>query len=384
MKKVLLACLFLLCPMVAWAQESQTAVFDEDGKIESLVTHAYTGSGDSGFDKIVDWSLASASDPVGLTDVALQLAEAEKIMLRPHGSICSASLFQLAIRAAVKQGNEEALGRIAKGAKQYGLDEIAKNTEASKKLAGDSRPVDRGSDNRMMEALAKLSDDEKFQFGLSQHMIAASSDDPESLKKVRGTLAEDTKLPKVAKDYFLAEMDNQIKELEALSEGEREALLALAGPSRQAQGRLIASSGLIESRDSYARADGYYELYENGSVKIKHFICTNDRFGGGADSVLVMAVTTRVNNKNHVLWATKHVYGVGSNPTKNNRKEMTEWRSMSKEYADMVKNGRATIQFAVPVSAGGSMSALRGAYNQLAARIGQDGAKALEAWLFGG
>ena len=383
MKKMLCACVLLLCPMIAWAQTSETAVFDKEGNIETTI-HALAGPGDAGFDKMVDWELAagaaSAFNPVGLADVAIQLAEAEKIMLRPHSSISVSALFQLAIRAAVKQGDGETLERLAKGAKVYGMDEIAKDAETSKALAGASRSG-AGSDNKFAELLEQLSDEEKFQLSVSQNRIAASSNDLEELQKTRAALAEDTNLTQAAKDYLLAEIDAQAEELGTFSEGEREVLLALSGASRQAQGGLIAYSGVIRTSRGDAYAVGEYWIYENGQIKVHHWTKIGAR-SGTAYSTFLLVVVERVNGQNRIIWATKHDGIRGSNPLHPSREQdVTEWRSMPRAVADKIRNGRATIQFTMPCTTSSSGDAKRTAFQNLSNMIGQQAAQEIGSYV---
>ena len=292
--------------------DDSSNIFGESGEIVVLKAQSFDGSSDSGFSPLVNWNLASvaaaSADPVGLTDVALQLAEAEKIMLRPHGSISTSTLFKLAINAAVKQGDQETLDRLVKGAKQYGLDEIAKEAETSKELASTTRSE--GDTNEKREKLlAQLSDDEKFSFWVSMNLVAISFHNPEELKKTKIVLTEDQNLVKAAKDYLLAEVDNRIKEFESLSLEERETLIELASISRQ--GRVIASShGEVGAKRGSHHATGRFEIYENGQVKVNHW-AKQGGWSGTAYSTYLLTVTER-SNRNKIIWAWKNNFAVGN------------------------------------------------------------------------
>ncbi|MDR0327908.1 MAG: hypothetical protein LBI05_06395 [Planctomycetaceae bacterium] len=436
MNKIMFACSLLLYPMLAWAQGIQNGIVD-------IVTVPSFGSGDSGFEKMVDWELAasaaSASDPVGLTDVALQLAEAERVMLRSHGSIPASTLFQLAIRAAVKRGDGETLERLAKGAKLYGLDEIANDAETSKRLTDNSREGigDRGRDGKVIELLEQLSDDEKFQFGLFHNQVTLATGNTDDLKTLKAVLVEDTTLDRAAKGFLIAEIDDQIKDLESLSEGEREVLLALSAPSRQVygqqqqnrpvaealaaillaiaerelnknnqgggssssqpaptppkpptlpppSGKLIASSGgKIDSRSGNAKASGWYDIYDDGRVKIKHWTMIDARHGS-AHSTYLLTVVENTNNKNKIIWATKHGFSVGSSPWRNESKDTGyEWRSMPQAVADKIRSHRAVVCFTLTTDQSSGFAAQEKALKQLGNQATQAAVQAAEAWLMG-
>ena len=229
----------VLVPALSMAQENQAV---EDGVFDDIPVMEFANSGDPGFDKLVDWDLASraatSSDPVGLTDVALQLAYAERrILFRPHRTFDVSALFQLALRAAAAEGDQDTLERLALGTKQYGLDAIADEAEAAIELASAARSSFENRENvavgKLFAIVSQLTDGEISQFLTLQNRIAASFGTPEELEQVKAFLVESQELAKVVRDYLVAELDNRIERFSALTADEQEALIRLASITGQ-------------------------------------------------------------------------------------------------------------------------------------------------------
>lgn len=81
-------------------------------------------------------------DAALMTDIALQLAEGERVLLREHTAGSSADMFKMAIKVATETNNTEALDRMAKAAEAHGNQQLAADVAAAKKLAGASRADD--------------------------------------------------------------------------------------------------------------------------------------------------------------------------------------------------------------------------------------------------
>jgi len=367
LKNLLLASAILAVVLVpVWSlaqgdQATQTAIFNAEGEsAEGLPIVPAVNSGDAGFDKLVDWNLASnaasASDPVGLTDVALQLAYAEKTLLRSHEAFTTSTLFKLALRAATSQGNLDTLERLALGAKQYGLDDIAKEAEAAKELASATRSSVEDAEKKQLEKfeqlMTQLSDEERFQFWFSQNQVNLAFDNPDELKNVRAVLVADQELGRTTKDYLLAEVDGRIKEFESLPQEERDALLELASISRQGRGQPIARDTKNMSVPNGGEAYGWYTLYPNG--QINHYIWTKQSGSADINSTLLIVVTERVNNQWRVLWAVKSGDSIGHNPIKRGKaKETTKWDSIYQETVDKIRKGQVRIHLIVTLGGPG-------------------------------
>ncbi|MCA9013289.1 MAG: hypothetical protein KDB01_26250 [Planctomycetaceae bacterium] len=86
----------------------------------------------------------SHGDSVLLTDVALQLAEGERVLLRSRKAITVAQAMDLAINAAGQRQDTTSLHRIAKFAEMQGNKELAEKVAAAIKLAAVSRDTTSG------------------------------------------------------------------------------------------------------------------------------------------------------------------------------------------------------------------------------------------------
>jgi hypothetical protein len=98
---------------------------------------------DPAFDTYVDLDdLAEAwenLDAKALTDIGLQLAEGERVLLRSHKSITAAQVLSLAARVASQTRDKETLQRLVRAAETQKRDELAVQFRAALKLASASR-----------------------------------------------------------------------------------------------------------------------------------------------------------------------------------------------------------------------------------------------------
>ena len=101
---------------------------------------------DAGFDRHVDVVLLgqawSEMDPALLTDVALQMVEAERVLLRPHKYLPAEKLLAAAAKVASEKRDAPSLDRLSKIAARMENKALAGQILAAKKLAGESRAFD--------------------------------------------------------------------------------------------------------------------------------------------------------------------------------------------------------------------------------------------------
>lgn len=100
---------------------------------------------DPAFEKYVDIRLLHVArknmDCGMLTDVALQLAKGEEVLLRPHKLVSSDALLRLAVDWAEEKRDESILKRISLAAQHLGKKELTEYLSSQEKLAGESRSV---------------------------------------------------------------------------------------------------------------------------------------------------------------------------------------------------------------------------------------------------
>jgi len=80
----------------------------------------------------------ASSDAEQLSDVAFQLAEGERVLLRNRRGITADQAFKLAVQAAGNRGDKPALDRLSKAAKQRDDQELATHIAAAQTLAATS------------------------------------------------------------------------------------------------------------------------------------------------------------------------------------------------------------------------------------------------------
>jgi len=100
---------------------------------------------DPAFERFVDIRLlgraVSDLDASLMTDLALQLAEGERVLLRSHKGLPAKGVLQSAAKMAAKKGDKKSLSRLAKYAKQSKDEDLGKLVSTNLKFAEKSRPV---------------------------------------------------------------------------------------------------------------------------------------------------------------------------------------------------------------------------------------------------
>ena len=100
---------------------------------------------DPAFRKYVDISLLAVAwgdlNPVLMTDVALQLQDGERILLRSHRAVTSKELLKTAARIAGENNDEATLARIKAAGEKTGDKELAGQVTLAAKLGGSARDM---------------------------------------------------------------------------------------------------------------------------------------------------------------------------------------------------------------------------------------------------
>ena len=139
LKNLLLASVMfavVLVPALSKAQEVSTE--EADFALSLDVT-------DPMFNRYVDFNLLgwawTEQDPVLLTDCALELAEAERILHRNLKTVKSGDLLKKAIMLASDQRNTETLDRIARYATATKQNDLLAEVTSAQRLAGEERAI---------------------------------------------------------------------------------------------------------------------------------------------------------------------------------------------------------------------------------------------------
>ncbi len=139
-----LAVLLGLCVSPVVAQTATEAPADDAVLAEEMPVYTIPDElNDPAFNQYVDITLLgpawSSKDAAALTDIALQLAEGERILLRSHKAGSSKDLLNLATKIAQTADDKTALARIEQAATHLKYDDVAALTKSTNKLAGASR-----------------------------------------------------------------------------------------------------------------------------------------------------------------------------------------------------------------------------------------------------
>jgi hypothetical protein len=101
---------------------------------------------DPAFDHYVDLSMLATAwndlDAPLLCDLGLQLAEGERVLLRPHKAITADQVLGIALKVATEKNDAATLKRLAKAADTLGKKELGDKIGAASKLGAGSRAAD--------------------------------------------------------------------------------------------------------------------------------------------------------------------------------------------------------------------------------------------------
>ena len=208
------------------------------GGLEGLVPDGAVGDEipeqfqDAGFAKFVDLKAlarALSDQDAGLAlDVGLQLAEGERVLMRPHKVIKAATVLDVALRFAQAKGDKDTLARLGKAAVAYKMDDLAGRVTKVQALP----PAVRATGPSV--AIGTLTPDDVVNYAAYQKQIllARSIGDKEDLQALRNGL-DDADLSPALKGQIAKDIDAALKETpDPKSPEDIEALRALAGAAR--------------------------------------------------------------------------------------------------------------------------------------------------------
>ena len=167
---------------------------------------------DRAFDPFVDLTLLGKAwdglDPALLTDVALQLAEGERVLMRPHKAVEVDKLLAIAATLAGQKNDKTTLDRLAKAAELRGNQDLANRVAAAGKLAESSRGVE-----------------DVLKVGVNR--ISA-----QTYAMIRGLLVSLEAARAACNLEGLDQMQAELESLEGISEEQRDQLQGLIGQTR--------------------------------------------------------------------------------------------------------------------------------------------------------
>lgn len=194
----------------------------------------FTKNADEAFDRYVDLAVLGRAwdemNPALLTDVGLQLAEGERVLLRPHKAVTAAKVLDEALKAAVEKKDTATLDRLAKAADRTGNKEFAGRIAAAKLLGTASRAshpaLTIAIDEISLEGLAK------FQAVREAIQVAKLKSDRTALSDLEKSLATEKAIPAKQREYLLKQIEDSKKAMPAATDAQSELLNKLGAGSR--------------------------------------------------------------------------------------------------------------------------------------------------------
>lgn len=204
---------------------------------------------DSAFESFINLEYARTAlkelDPAKITDVALQLAEGERVLGREHASLSSASLIEVAIRTATEDQDRGTLDRLVRYAEQSKNSELVTKVEAATKLASAARKLMRLPTVPVGETTSEGI--VLFNAFRDQIRAAAAFRNMDDLMLIQASLGELTELHPKQRQY-LAQMIAKVTSSSSRQSSKR----ALALSKLSGRRRFLAEQGIVkpESADS--------------------------------------------------------------------------------------------------------------------------------------
>jgi hypothetical protein len=197
---------------------------------------AAPASSDPAFDRYLDTALLARAwremNPALLTDLGLQLAEGERVLLRPHKEITAAQVLALAARAAADRQDKATLARLAKAAEQRNDAALTAQIKSAQKVAGGTRAPDPGLTLAIEDAsLASLI---LFKKTVDRVQAARLAGDRETLQLIQKAAEQMTALPEGQRKHLAKLAGDALTGLpqDAKTDPAAAALAKLAGISR--------------------------------------------------------------------------------------------------------------------------------------------------------
>lgn len=113
--------------------------FEDDGEEISLPAELQDPAFERHVDLVQLGEALNSGDAARLTDLALQLAEGERILLRPHKGITAEAVLKLALKAAADRKDKATLERLGKAVQAPGREGLREPYELAVKLAASPR-----------------------------------------------------------------------------------------------------------------------------------------------------------------------------------------------------------------------------------------------------
>lgn len=174
-------------------------------------------------------------DAGGVTDVALQLAEGERVLLRPHsGGVTAAALLEVALRLATDSGDGATLDRIGRAAAQLKLAELEARIAAARALGQANRSTPAGPNVPIAELHPTTL--EVYRWLQDQIRLASAIGDRDTLQELHDTAPEYADLTDALQQAIQAEAKTALAALPAAAPEDADQANGLTDPARAGGG----------------------------------------------------------------------------------------------------------------------------------------------------
>jgi hypothetical protein len=231
-------------PNMVVAQDPQEGPTEEDLPAELVqATEVPERLQDAGFERFIDLKQLGQAindqDASLICDIALQLVEGEKVLMRPHRTVKSQFLFSLAVRIAAEKRDRDAMDRLSKIAEARNSAEMRAQIQSSSKLLG----VSRSSGSAF--AIDQLAPQDVIEYDAYRREIAIGRalGDKDDLEALKNGLADNDRLSDAVRTQITKEIDEASKAAVAPDSPETTAALrSLLASSRSTNKKDVQAS----------------------------------------------------------------------------------------------------------------------------------------------
>lgn len=295
---------WLLMVAVTLAAAAISRLSADDPAASEPTTAAFVATGDAGFDHYLDTERLQQAletlDGAALTDIALQLAEGERVLLRKHaGGVTPQALLDVALKLAAAAQDAETLSRIGQAAGHLKLADLQSRAAALVDVANATRST------QTVPALAAdgpTAAQAVFNHLQQQLQLATALGDRAAVEQIRDGVSAYTDLTKDLQTALAKQAAAALAEMPA-------AAPAQSGDATDLLRQLAADSRAVAIKPSTALSKFNYQIHNYTTQTIRFRL--KDAFSTGS-MVSVKpnsASSTRTYSQNDDLpWPTLEVF----------------------------------------------------------------------------
>lgn len=210
---------------------------------------------DSDFNRFFDWRelgrVYATLEPARLTDLAIKLGNAERVLKRPHKAVPASRLFADAVEVASRQRDLETLGRLEATARAWGLPELQAGAATARQAAaarGSPRALPAPVDGATPDAVTLI---RAFQTGIESASVLGDRD---ALEEYEQRIVVATRLPLASREALLRQISTALKGVPEASDVTARVLRDLTTASR-----VLTAAEYVAGRTAWLSPHSYFE-----------------------------------------------------------------------------------------------------------------------------